>query len=135
LSYGRLSAGFSTFYETTLQSDYSKAEVSSTGYFSPVLAGRIRAMPTTNTFYIAANIIFDLATGEAKNVLMLVNKPEQASIFSATEAQTYKNFVGARASKIIWSVEQVLSQQVTGYGLPRLQPEPQQFIIKGVTYV
>jgi hypothetical protein len=49
-------------------------------------------MATTNTFYIAANIIFDLATGETRNVLMLVNKPQDASIFSATDAQNYKNF-------------------------------------------
>jgi hypothetical protein len=92
-------------------------------------------MPTTNTFYIAANIIFDLATGETKNVLMLVNKPDDASIFNAADAQNYANFVKARASKIIWSVEQVLSEQVTRFGLPRLEPEPPRFIIKGVTYV
>lgn len=86
-------------------------------------------MPTTNTFYIALNIIFDLATGETKNVLMLVNKPEQASIFSAGDAQNYVNFVKARASKIIWSVESIIT--TTG-----MQPlGGQQFIIKGVTYV
>jgi hypothetical protein len=84
-------------------------------------------MPTTNTFYIALNIIFDLATGEARNVLMLVNKPEQASIFSTTDAENYKNFVSARASKIVWSVEQL----TTGHDLERLG----RFIIKGVTYV
>jgi hypothetical protein len=88
-------------------------------------------IPTpTNTFYIAVNIIFDLATGETKNVLMLVNKPEDASIFNAADAQNYKNFVSARASKIIWSVEQLTSANNLVDIL-----SGQRFIIKGVTYV
>ncbi len=91
-------------------------------------------MPTTNTFYIAANIIFDLATGETKNVLMLVNKPEQASIFSAGDAQNYKDFVSARASKIIWSVESLISTAGPS-SFEKMQSLGQQFIIKGVTFV
>jgi len=90
---------------------------------------------TPNAFYIAVNIIFDLATGETKNVLMLVNKPEDASIFNAADAQNYANFVTRRASKIYWSVEPVLSHQVSPLGLPRFQPEPERFIIKGVPHV
>jgi hypothetical protein len=101
-------------------------------FFCLADGAKIRAMPTTNTFYIAANIIFDLATGETKNVLMLVNKPEQASIFSAEDAQKYVNFVKARASTIIWSPEQLTSRNafadVLGSNSPR-------FIIKGVQYV
>jgi hypothetical protein len=93
----------------------------------------IPAMPNlaqnTNTFYIAANIIFDLATGETKNVLMLVNKSEDASIFSATDAQNYVNFVKPRAPKIIWSVEQLAPRSASDMlGGTR-------FIIKGVQYV
>jgi hypothetical protein len=91
-------------------------------------------MPTTNTFYIAANIIFDIATGETRNVLMLVNKPEDASIFSVTDAQNYVNFVKARASKIIWTVETVTSTKGPS-DLWRMQSLGQQFIIKGVQYV
>jgi len=49
-------------------------------------------MPTPNTFYIAANIIIDLATGGAKNVLMLVTKVEDATILTAEDAQKYINF-------------------------------------------
>ena len=80
----------------------------------------------SNTFYIAVNIIFDLATGDTKNVLMLVNKAEDASVFNAEDAQNYANFVKRRASKIIWSVEQL----TTGHDLERLG----RFIIKGVTH-
>jgi hypothetical protein len=86
----------------------------------------ISTMPT-NTFYIAGNIIFDTATGETKSVLMLVNKAEDASIFSAEDAQKYANFVMARAPKIVWSVEQL----TIGHDLERLG----RFIIKGVQYV
>jgi hypothetical protein len=90
-------------------------------------------MARTNTFYIALNIIFDLATGESKNVLMLVNKAEDASSFSALDAENYLKFVSARAPRIIWEIVPVKSPQVTGYGIPRIQVEPQQFIIKAVT--
>jgi hypothetical protein len=91
----------------------------------------------TNTFYIALNIIFDLATGETRNVLMLVNKQEDASIFSATEAQTYKNFVGARAPRIIWEIEQLPPPTTTPpFFLRKIgsPPATDRFIIKGVTY-
>jgi hypothetical protein len=84
----------------------------------------------SNTFYIAVNIIFDLATGETKNVLMLVNKPEDASVFNAVDAQNYANFVKHRASKIIWSVEQLTSANAYADILGG-----QRFIIKGVTHV
>jgi hypothetical protein len=83
---------------------------------------------TTQTFYIAANIIFDLATGETKNVLMLVNNQKDASSFSATDAQNYITFVKARSPKIIWSVEQLPQRE------PSVLWQPQ-FIIKGVQYV
>jgi hypothetical protein len=61
-------------------------------------------MPTTNTFYIALNIIFDLATGDTKNVLMLVNKQQDASVFDESDAKKYIIFVTHRSQKIMWSV-------------------------------
>jgi hypothetical protein len=89
-------------------------------------------------FYIAANIIFDLATGETKNVLMLVNRAEDATIFSAEDAQSYINFVKHRAKGIVWSPEQVSSATdlppILGKALGRSE-QPARFIIKGLQYV
>lgn len=65
---------------------------------------------------------------------MLVNKPQDASIFSATEAQTYKNLVGARSSKIVWSIESIVTTAGPS-SFEKTQSLGQQFIIKGVTYV
>jgi hypothetical protein len=90
----------------------------------------VNATPTTNTFYIAANIIFDLRTGDSKNVLMLVNKPGDASIFNSGDAQNYLNFVKERARGIVWSIEQV-SPPTPVFG----REQPPRFIIKGVQYV
>jgi hypothetical protein len=94
----------------------------------------ISSTPSGNTFYIAANIIFDLGTGESKQVLMLVNKVADASIFNAEDAQNYVNFVKVRAPKIIWSIEPLNPPQPH---LPFLRPygELEKFIIKGVQYV
>lgn len=96
----------------------------------------VSSTPTAsgNTFYIAANIIFDIATGETKNVLMLVNKSEDASIFNQKDAQNYANFVKARAPKIIWSIEHVTP--MTPGLFPQVMSMPtDRFIIKGVQYV
>jgi hypothetical protein len=92
--------------------------------------------PTTNTFYIAANIIFDLATGEAKQVLMLVNKAEDASTFNSEDAQNNLNFVRQRARGIIWSIDQLSPDPTRVFGGPlfSLEQSPR-FIIKGVQYV
>jgi hypothetical protein len=87
---------------------------------------------TTNTFYIAANIIFDLANGETKNVLMLVNKKEDATIFNAADTQKYINFVQQRAKGgIIWSTEQLMPPVPTGRPAER---HAARFIIRGVQY-
>lgn len=91
-----------------------------------------------NTFYIAANIIFDIATGDTRSVLMLVNKPEDASIFSATDAQKYINFVKVRAQKIIWEVEPLPSTDTPDLFRRALgvhTAATDRFIIKGVQYV
>jgi hypothetical protein len=85
--------------------------------------------PIANTYYIAANIIFDVTTGETKQVLMLVNKPEDATIFAYGAAENYANFIRVRAQKIVWSVEPVKPK----FGLPPLITD--RYIIKGVQYV
>ena len=53
----------------------------------------------TNTFWVAANIIFDLRTGATTQVLMLVNRESDATIFETeNEAQTYLSFNIPRAA-------------------------------------
>jgi len=59
-----------------------------------------------NTFWIAANIIFDLKNGDSRQVLMLVNTVEAASIFTTQrEALTALSFVQARATNIQWFLD------------------------------
>jgi hypothetical protein len=58
----------------------------------------------TNTFWIAANITFDLKTGEKKDILMLVNHEIDATFFNRQDADLYYVFVTARAPNLIWSV-------------------------------
>jgi hypothetical protein len=92
----------------------------------------------SGTFYIAANIIFDIATGETKSVLMLVNKPEDASVFTATDAQNYLNFVRVRAQKIVWTIEQLPAVTETPDFLKKalgVRTTTDRFVIKGVQYV
>lgn len=85
-------------------------------------------MPMTNTFYIAANIIFDLGTGEKKEVLMLVNHDIDATFFKKADADAYKAFVETRATasatKISWSVEKTM-----------LRGTGDLYVIRGVQYV
>jgi hypothetical protein len=97
----------------------------------------VTTTPSGNTFYIAANIIFDLATGETKNVLMLVNKAEDASVFTAEDAQNYANFVKHRSPRIIWSIEILPPLTTTPAFLKKAMgvPTGDRFIIKGVQYV
>jgi hypothetical protein len=59
----------------------------------------------TNTFWIAANIIFDLRTGEKKEILTLVNHEIDATFFKRPDADKYKVFVEERAPEIKWFVE------------------------------
>jgi hypothetical protein len=85
------------------------------------------ARTTVNTFWVAANIMFELGTGEKKEVLLMVNKVEDATVFTEQEVQRYFQFVAARASNIAWSVERL----TTGHNLQRLG----RFVIKGVQNV
>jgi hypothetical protein len=59
----------------------------------------------TNTFWIAANITFDLGTGEKKEILMLVNHEIDATFLRRKDADAYFQFVATRATNIVWSVE------------------------------
>lgn len=74
----------------------------------------------TNTFWIAANITFDLKTGEKKDILMLVNHEIDATFFTREDADLYYTFVTVRAQNIIWSVEPT---NLRGKGL---------FVIRGI---
>ncbi len=59
----------------------------------------------TNEFWIAANIIFDLGTGEKKDILMLVNHEIDATFFNRGDAELYYTFVTMRAKNIVWKIE------------------------------
>ena len=74
----------------------------------------------TNVFWIAGNVLFDLATGKKSDVLMLVNSEADASVFSKADAEAYVQFVASRATNIRWVVEPT---QMRGSGL---------YVIKGV---
>jgi hypothetical protein len=54
------------------------------------IASALGSRPTTtaNTFWIAANVMFDLGTGEKKEILLLVNKVEDATVFTMQDAVT-----------------------------------------------
>jgi len=51
----------------------------------------------TNTFWIAANLTFDLKTGETKEILTLVNHEIDATFLKKADADLYKEFVARRA--------------------------------------
>ena len=70
----------------------------------------------TNTFWIAANIIFDMRSGQTSQVLMLVNRPDDAAVFQTKEeAEKYLLFVQLRAQHIAWTLEQPTPQRPLGY--------------------
>ena len=73
-------------------------------FFCPLDGAKIPAM--TNTFWIAANITFDLATGEKKEILTLVNHEIDATFFKPDDAENYKAFVARRATNITWTVDE-----------------------------
>ena len=74
--------------------------------------------------------MFELGTGEKKEILLMVNKVEDATVFTEQEVQRYFQFVAARASNIAWSVERLTIGHI-GRKLQRLG----RFVIKGVQYV
>jgi hypothetical protein len=102
-----------------------------TGPIGGTLAAKIRGQKVPvvfNQFWIAANIIFDLATGKTSQVLMLVNRPTDATIFaSEPDAQNYYNFVIMRAQNIQWFLEGPTPQRPQGWvirGQQVMQTQP-----------
>ncbi len=80
----------------------------------------------TNTFWIGANIIFEIQTGKTTPVLMLVNRLDDASVFATEqEAQTYLSFVRGRTPNIQWYVDPPVTQ------LPFIT-QRSGFVIRGV---
>jgi hypothetical protein len=61
--------------------------------------------PIINNFWIAANIIFDLETGKTTQVLMLVSREADATIFNEKDAVLYLGFVERRATHVKWRME------------------------------
>jgi hypothetical protein len=59
----------------------------------------------TNTFWVAANVLFDLETGRTTDVLLLVNTEKDATTFTPEDADTYFSFVQRRRPKLQWSLE------------------------------
>jgi hypothetical protein len=80
------------------------------------------ASQMTNVFWIAANIIIELGTGKTTDVLMLVNRVDDATVFETlNEAETYLNFVQNRMPRIKWVIESPTSQRPHGYLLRGVQ--------------
>jgi hypothetical protein len=75
----------------------------------------------TNTLWIAANIIFDLETGKTTQVLMLVNREVDATIFQEKEATTYFSFVQRRAQSVQWFLDKPTPQRPQGYVIRGVQ--------------
>ena len=74
------------------------------------------------TFWIAANIIFDIDNGRSSNVLTLVNRIEQSSDFKTLEqATTYVNFIQRHAPHIQWFVDGPTPQRPFGYRIRGVQ--------------
>lgn len=70
----------------------------------PIVATGSRQTTTVNAFWIAANVMFDLETGEMKQILLLVNRAEDATVFTLDDAQNYLAFVSRRATNIHFSI-------------------------------
>jgi hypothetical protein len=73
---------------------------------------------TTNTFWIGANILFDLETGRTTRVMLLVTREDDATIFKEEDARIYLSFVKRRATDIQWS-------------MARSKEKPDKYVIRG----
>jgi hypothetical protein len=75
-----------------------------------------------NTVWIGANIIFDMETGKASNVLTLVYRAEDATVWpTAQDANRYQAFVAARAGHMQWFVDSPTPQRPLGYVIRGVQ--------------
>lgn len=76
----------------------------------------------TNQFWIAANIIIDTNTGETRQVLMLVNKEADATVFyERGEALTYFSFVTSRIKHVQWHLDDPIPQRPLGWVIRGIQ--------------
>jgi len=85
-----------------------------------------------NTFWIATNIMFDINSGEKREILLLADKAKDAAVFTHDDAAKYCSFVKAREPNIEWSIEPsamptALIRRPHVYGA--------QYVIKGVKKV
>jgi len=79
----------------------------------------------TNTFWIEANIILDLGTGERRDVLMLASNERDASIFQTEElARNYLEFVANRAKDVQWFLDPPTPQRPQGWLIRGVQTTP-----------
>jgi hypothetical protein len=91
-----------------------------------------------NTFWVAANIMFDIRSGETREILLLANKAEDATVFTKEDADRYYNFVTLRAANlirntyIVWSIEPVTT---IPHVLNLTPPSQRRYVIKGVQNV
>jgi hypothetical protein len=74
------------------------------------------------TFWIGANILFDPQTGATNQVLLLVYREQDASVFTEQDASAFLNFVTVRAERISPGIK---------WSLVQSQTVPQRWVIKG----
>lgn len=75
-----------------------------------------------NQFWVAANILFNIDNGATSNVMLLVNRPDDATEFKTfEEASTYLSFIQSRATHIRWSIEAPTPQRPFGYRIRGVQ--------------
>ena len=72
-----------------------------------------------NTFWIGANVLFDLETGKTTEVMLLVSREDEATTFNKADADLYLSFVKRRRPKIHWLLE--VSKE-----------RPKMWVIKGI---
>jgi hypothetical protein len=68
------------------------------------------AAPLKNVFWVGANILFDLKSPLTQEVLLLVYREEDATIFSDANAENIKSAVSVRAPNIVWSLQRLKSR-------------------------
>lgn len=76
----------------------------------------------TNVFWVAANILFDMNTGKRTDVLMLVSRETDATIFNTEqEATGYLAFIQHRAQHIQWFLDAPTPQRPLGWVIRGVQ--------------
>ncbi len=76
----------------------------------------------TSILWIAGNIIIDTTTGETNQVLMLVNRESDATVFDTeTEARRYLLFVQTRIQNIQWFLDEPTPIRPQGWVIRGIQ--------------